>query len=150
MAISNAVSGTLKKLRTEHNMTQQELAERLNVSQSAVYYWENGKREPNLDMLFKISDVFHVGVDELIGLPEAPETLSAEEIQQLAEESNQENHRFYRIVLTDEEFQKWEKYGEILFSSFDKLNLEGKGEAAKRVEELTHIEKYVIKEEPLE
>lgn len=148
MAISNAVSSTLKTLRTKHNMTQQELAKRLNVSQSAIYYWENGKREPSLDMLFKISDVFHIGVDELIGLRYEPETFSDKELQELSEQSDRENHNFYKIALTEEEFRRWEKCSKILFDAFDKLNLEGKSEAAKRVEELTHIEKYTTKEPP--
>ena len=58
----------LKKLRTNKSLTQKELATILNVSQNAIFNWENGKREPSIDMLRKIADYFNVSVDYLIGL----------------------------------------------------------------------------------
>ena len=44
----------LKQLRIESGLTQKQLAESLNVSQNAVYNWENGKREPGLDMIKRL------------------------------------------------------------------------------------------------
>lgn len=52
----------LKKLRSASKLTQKQLAEKLNVSQNAVYNWENGKREPNLDMMKKIAKVFDIAL----------------------------------------------------------------------------------------
>jgi len=52
----------LKKLRSDSKLTQKQLAEELNVSQNAVYNWENGKREPNLDMMKKIAKVFDIAL----------------------------------------------------------------------------------------
>lgn len=60
-------SKTLKQLRTEALMTQKELAEELNVSQNAVFNWENEKREPNLEMIEKISRFFNVKPAVLLG-----------------------------------------------------------------------------------
>lgn len=56
----------LKKLRSDSKLTQKQLAEQLNVSQNAVYNWENGKREPNLDMMKKIAKVFDIALYMLL------------------------------------------------------------------------------------
>lgn len=64
----------LKKLRSDSKLTQKQLAEKLNVSQNAVYNWENGKREPNLDMMKKIAKVFDIALyillDDTYPLPD--------------------------------------------------------------------------------
>lgn len=54
------LSNMIKELRIEHNLSQAALAKELGVSQSAVYYWENGKREPSIDMLEKIANYFGI------------------------------------------------------------------------------------------
>ena len=64
----------LKKLRSDSKLTQKQLAEKLSVSQNAVYNWENGKREPNLDMMKKIAKVFDIALyillDDTYPLPD--------------------------------------------------------------------------------
>ena len=57
----------LRKLRKENNMTQEELAERLNVSVGVVSKWERGASEPEISSLVAIAGVFKVSVDSLIG-----------------------------------------------------------------------------------
>lgn len=57
----------LKRLRKERGLTQVELAEKLNLSQSTIASWENGKRRPDLDLLPIIADFFGVSVDEIYG-----------------------------------------------------------------------------------
>lgn len=61
------LSDKIKALRKEHNMTQNDLAQRLNVAQGSVAMWETDKRTPDVDMLKKISACFNVSVDYLIG-----------------------------------------------------------------------------------
>lgn len=63
----NKFSERLKELRNEKNMTRQALADELHISVRLVGYWENGQRECSLDMLIKISNIFDVSVDFLIG-----------------------------------------------------------------------------------
>lgn len=58
----------LKEYRTFKNYSQKELADILNVSQNAIYNWENDKREPSLDMISKIATALNVSVLELLGL----------------------------------------------------------------------------------
>lgn len=59
----------LKSLRLKNGLTQEKLANALHVSQNAIYNWENGKREPNIEMLQKISTFFGIDIDTLIGSP---------------------------------------------------------------------------------
>lgn len=57
----------LKLLRENANLSQSNLAKHLGTSQGAVGNWESGIRQPNLDMLAKLSDFFGVSVDFLLG-----------------------------------------------------------------------------------
>ena len=57
----------LKLLRTEHNMTQSELAEKIYASVQSISRWETGESEPSLDMICSICNVFEVSTDRLIG-----------------------------------------------------------------------------------
>ena len=66
------MSENLKRLRKEKGLTQVELAEKLNLSQSTIASWENGKRRPDLDSLPVIADFFGVTVGEIYGQDEAP------------------------------------------------------------------------------
>ena len=56
----------LQKLREKHDMSQQDLAEKLNVSRQAIYKWEHNKGYPDIENLIALSDVFQVTVDEMI------------------------------------------------------------------------------------
>ena len=57
----------IKKLRKQMRITQSQLAERLNVSQSTVASWENGTRRPDLDLVPAIAAVFGVSVNDIYG-----------------------------------------------------------------------------------
>ncbi len=57
----------LKRLRKTNRMTQQDVADRLDISASAVGMYEQGRREPDLATLVKLADIFGVSVDHLIG-----------------------------------------------------------------------------------
>ena len=56
----------LKIIRKEKKLNQQKVAIDLNISREALSHYENGKREPSLDMLIKLSDYFNVSIDFLI------------------------------------------------------------------------------------
>ena len=59
----------LKRLRYESGFSQEELAARLNVVRQTVSKWEKGLSMPDGDMLIKISGIFSVSVNELLGAP---------------------------------------------------------------------------------
>ncbi len=56
----------IAELRKENNMTQQELADKLNVTDRAVSHWENGRRLPDISLLKELGEVFNVTIDEII------------------------------------------------------------------------------------
>lgn len=57
----------IKELRTKNQMNQIELARKLFVSQSAISSWELGTRDIDTDNLKKISDIFNVSIDYILG-----------------------------------------------------------------------------------
>lgn len=74
----------LKILRTQKCMSQEELADRLNVVRQTVSKWEKGLSVPDSEMLIRIAEVFEVSVGELLGETIVPETEKSE-LQQLSE-----------------------------------------------------------------
>lgn len=63
----------LRYIRKLRNMTQEMVAEKLNVSKAAVSGYESGKRFPDMGTLSKISDVLNCSVDYLLGKSDQPE-----------------------------------------------------------------------------
>ncbi len=57
----------IKQLRTERGLSQVELAEKLGVSKQSVSNWENDNILPSIEMLLKISHIFSVSTDYLLG-----------------------------------------------------------------------------------
>ena len=56
----------LRHIRKERNLNQQKVAMDLNISREALSHYENGKREPSIQMLRKLSAYFNVSIDYLI------------------------------------------------------------------------------------
>ena len=59
----------LKQLREKHNLTQDQLAERVMVTRQAVSRWEHGETQPNTDTLKILSREFDVSINTLLGSP---------------------------------------------------------------------------------
>lgn len=84
------LSEKIQKLRKEHNLTQEQLAEQLFVSRTAVSKWETGRGMPSMESLQMIARLFNITLDDL---------LRAEEIITIAENENRENiSRFASLV----------------------------------------------------
>ena len=62
----NLFGKNLKNLRLSEGLSQRALGERLGVCNQTVSFWESGSREPDLDMLVKLAEVFNVSVDLLL------------------------------------------------------------------------------------
>ncbi len=56
----------LKSLRIEKNLTQEQLAEKFNVSNRTISRWETGSNMPDLSILTEISDFYDVDIREII------------------------------------------------------------------------------------
>lgn len=57
----------LANLRKEHNLTQNDIADRLNISAQAVSKWENDLTSPDINTIMELADIFNITVDELVG-----------------------------------------------------------------------------------
>ncbi|KOA19503.1 hypothetical protein CLHOM_21110 [Clostridium homopropionicum DSM 5847] len=64
--MNNNIGKSIRSLRNSKNMSQEVLAEKLNVTRQAVSSWENGKTEPDANMLLQISMLFQMDVDSIL------------------------------------------------------------------------------------
>ena len=80
----------LQELRKQKGLTQEELAQALFVSRTAVSKWESGRGYPNIDSLKAIAACFSVSVDQL---------LSGDEMLFVAEEEKKQTGRSYRDLI---------------------------------------------------
>ena len=62
----NRVKSTIKRLRADKGINQEQLAEQLHVTRQAVSNWEVGKTQPDIEMLTQIAEYFGVSVEYLI------------------------------------------------------------------------------------
>lgn len=61
-------SERLKYLRTEKSIGQNLLAEKLQLSNASISYWETGKQIPSAEVVFKLAKFFNVSADYLLGI----------------------------------------------------------------------------------
>lgn len=80
----------LQELRKQKGLTQEELAEVLYVSRTAISKWESGRGYPNIESLRAISKCFSVTLDEL---------LSSDEMLTIAEEDSKQKAKHFRDLL---------------------------------------------------
>ena len=60
------LAANLRRLRTDHNCTQAQIGEQLNISRQAYSNYETGKRIPDIDMLIRIADIYEVTLEQLL------------------------------------------------------------------------------------
>jgi putative transcriptional regulator len=75
---------TIRALRQERGWTQFELAIKVNVQPQTVYFWESGRRTPQVAQMRKLAQVFELSSDEILleSVPTVPQVSS----QAIAEE----------------------------------------------------------------
>lgn len=61
------LSENIKKFRKERKMTQEQLAEAMGVSVSAVYKWESNQSTPEINLILEMADLFNTSTDVLLG-----------------------------------------------------------------------------------
>lgn len=62
------ISDKIKTLRLSCNLTQADLARKLNITRSSVNAWEMGISTPSTTYLVELAQLFHVSTDYLLGL----------------------------------------------------------------------------------
>ena len=60
------ISRNLKSLRKKNQYTQEEIAEKINVSRQSVAKWENGESTPDIESCIKLANLYNVKLDDLV------------------------------------------------------------------------------------
>ena len=93
----------LKQLRKEKNMTQEQLGERIGVTNKTVSRWETGNYMPPVECLELLSNIYQISINEIL----AGERLADEKIKEIADENiasvlgelQKENQKFENRML---------------------------------------------------
>lgn len=60
------ISRNLKSLRKKNQYTQEDIAEKINVSRQSVAKWENGESTPDIESCIKLANLYNVKLDDLV------------------------------------------------------------------------------------
>ena len=94
----------LYELRKQKGLSQEELANRLNVSRQTVSKWEVGESTPDMEKLVAMSDLFGISLDELVLDKKENQTVASEQVVKSELYSDIKEH-----VLTEENKKKTKK-----------------------------------------
>lgn len=84
------IGGTIKRLRKEREITQEEFSEILGVSCQSVSRWENDLCYPDIELIPVIADFFGITTDTLMGIDNMAEKQAVEQYQSRFSGSNQQ------------------------------------------------------------
>ena len=84
----------LIELRKKAGLSQEDLAEKVNVSRQSVSKWESGQSTPEMDKLIVLSNIFNISLDELVG-KEQPN--KKENVKVINKESNKK-HKILKVI----------------------------------------------------
>lgn len=82
------LGGEIQRRRKLMGLSQEELAQMMNVSRQSVTKWETGQSAPDLDRLIQLSDVLRVSLDNLLKNPDASAALDISDVPEDAEVSD--------------------------------------------------------------
>lgn len=99
----------LKKLREKNGLTQQEVADRLNIGQVSYARYENGTRMPNTEMLARLAQLYNVTSDYLLGLTVYPSGNSNMERSEAHSNDQKPVANSYERALNDKEYDYYQK-----------------------------------------
>jgi len=96
------IGSFLKELRKEKRLTQEQLAEKLNVSGRTVSRWETGSNMPDISLLVELAEFYEVSIPEIIDGERKSEKMdkeTKEAVLKVAEYSNEEKRKMGRVTL---------------------------------------------------
>lgn len=99
------LSEKIVKLRKNNGLTQEQLAEQLNVSRQSVSKWESGQAAPDIDKIVALGEIFHVTTDYLLKPSELDELAMKTEMlekrqQEILEKDKKRMERQYCIMVS--------------------------------------------------
>lgn len=86
------VEERLKFYRVRSGMSQDQVAEEINVSRQTISKWENGKSSPDVDSIVRLADLYNISLDELLRSDKESET------QETLEETKHDSSQLYIIL----------------------------------------------------
>ena len=95
------IGAFIKSQRTELNMTQKDLAEKIGCTDKAISRWETGKGMPDSSFLVPLSDILGITVNEL---------LTGEKISEEAFTQKSEDNLVSAVKKTEKEIKKYKKW----------------------------------------
>lgn len=107
----------IKFLREELNMTQQELADKLDGAKSTVAMYEKGDRKPSMEILLKLSEIFNCSIDYILGKSDIrnPEKIDLDKINIGLSKKDYSN-------ITDEQLKQIEDFAKFVLKDNKKEN----------------------------
>lgn len=115
------IGNFLKKLRNEKALTQEQLAERFNVSSRTVSRWENGKNMPDISTLAELSKFYGVNISEILDGERKSENMN-EEIKdtliKVAEYSAAEKEKLLKQLLNNTAIMSFSFFAAIVSLAF--------------------------------
>lgn len=102
----------IKSLRKERNLSQDELAEKINIDGRQISRYENDKMNPSIDVLIKLAEAFNISVDYLLfsDIPKKPlrqkYTSIIEKLELIENMSNEDQQAF--MIFLDSIYAKYQ------------------------------------------
>ena len=97
------IGAFLKELRKENDLSQEQLAERLNVSSRSVSRWENGNTMPDISIIIELADFYDVDIRDLLNGERKSEKMNTElkeTLEMVAEYTNAEKEKIMKELQT--------------------------------------------------
>lgn len=127
-AVMKNESYYIKDFRLKSGYTQQELADKVGITKAAISKYEKGQRQPRLEMLKKIAEVFGVNWTDLVSEEQR-------ELEEAIQDAEADSDYWEAVLLSTEAHKR-------IASLLHLLNEEGQKKAVERVLELTEIPRY--------
>lgn len=107
----------LKQLRKEHNLTQEELAQKISKTRSTIAGYETERKEPDYETLALLAKYFNVSLDYLMGVSDVKNPYSEKSIEEEYKEEIQALEKFRQVMINkglDYENKTYEELAEIV------------------------------------
>lgn len=135
----------IKDVRKDLNLTQKQFAKKIGCAEITIRQYENGKRQPRLEVLQKIASTFDIPVSDLLPTAEELEAKNRELEQDIKGNiSDEERLQKMNEHLTNSELKKevtnsgWNE----LFPFYDSLNAAGKAKVKEYIQDLLCARQY--------
>lgn len=105
------IANRLVNLRKKHQLSQEELANKLGISRQAVSKWERAEASPDTDNLIRLAKLYNVSLDELLATEDEDlyedsiELLKEEELNE--EETKEEEDDDSKVIIINRHHAKW-------------------------------------------